>query len=193
MTMRLFVAIELNAAVRERLAGMIERMRAMGAVGNFSRVENLHLTLAFLGETGRAAAVLRAMEAVGQHPAFPLTLERWGRFRRSSGGDIWWAGIRPEEALVSVQKDLSDRLRAAGFPLDTKPFQAHITLGREVRMPFETAKTLLAEPLQPLGFPVEQLTLMRSHRVNGLLTYTPVGRIPLAGRGVRAANHLRRP
>lgn len=171
--MRLFVAIELDAAVRERLAGMIERMRAMGAVGNFSRVENLHLTLAFLGETARGGAAGAAMRQV-HHPPFFLTLSSLGRFKRSSGGDIWWAGIERSDALLSVQHALCGQLEKAGFAIDKKPFRAHITLAREVRLPAGAVQKLLQIPIEPVSFPVYHLTLMRSHRVAGVLRYTPI-------------------
>ena len=76
--------------------------------------ENLHLTLAFLGECDekQSAAAKAAMEASSFEP-FPAFFERIGRFKRD-GGDIWWAGLQESKTLTGLQKDLTDRLTAMG-------------------------------------------------------------------------------
>ena len=50
--MRLFIAIGLNDNIKAALAEMQEAMRRQGIRGNYTRIENLHLTLAFIGEYG---------------------------------------------------------------------------------------------------------------------------------------------
>ena len=62
--MRLFIAIRLSRPLVETLKQAQRDIRHQGAEGNFSREENLHLTLAFLGETEDAAGALSAMEEV---------------------------------------------------------------------------------------------------------------------------------
>jgi nitroreductase len=48
--MRLFIAINFNTDTRNRLIALQEELRTKSQSGNFSRDENLHLTLAFIGE-----------------------------------------------------------------------------------------------------------------------------------------------
>lgn len=175
--MRLFVAIELEKTIREGLRAVVGRLQEAGASGNFTRGENLHLTLAFLGETDRTLEISQAMAAVRSDP-FSLSISGLGRFKRR-GGDLWWAGLAASKPLLAVQEQLSDHLRAAGFPLEKRPFTAHITLGREVRIAPERSREMLSMPLSLPPIEVTKLTLMRSHRVNGVLTYTPINRIEL--------------
>ena len=61
--MRLFVAVLLSEPMRQALLDTMAQMRAQGARGNFTRKENLHVTLAFLGETD-AQGCVRAKRAL---------------------------------------------------------------------------------------------------------------------------------
>lgn len=77
--MRLFVAILFPEPVRKALMDTMAQMRAQGAHGNFTRPENLHLTLAFLGETGAEGcrAAMRAVDSVcGSRALFPFAGRR---------------------------------------------------------------------------------------------------------------------
>ena len=169
--MRLFIAILLDEAVKDGLCQVRDRLQAAALFGRMTRRENLHLTLAFLGETpaGHIPAIRRAMEAaVG--PAFDLEFRGVGRFRRS-GGDIWWMGADLPPALQTLFGQLDANLRAGGFPLEERAFRPHLTLGREVRLPPDFDAAVLAPPV--LVQHVAGIHLMESERVRGVLTYTP--------------------
>ena len=62
--MRLFIAINLDDNIRDALAEMQESMRRQGVRGNYTKTENLHLTLAFIGEHGDPDAVNEALASV---------------------------------------------------------------------------------------------------------------------------------
>ena len=81
--MRLFVAVLLSEPMRQALLDTMAQMRAQGARGNFTRKENLHVTLAFLGETDAQGCVRakRALDACAASCApIPLQLGQAGRF-----------------------------------------------------------------------------------------------------------------
>ena len=71
--MRLFIAILLDKNVRDGLRGMQNELRRRGVEGNYTRAENLHLTLAFIGEYPNPDAVLDAM-ALARFEPFALRL-----------------------------------------------------------------------------------------------------------------------
>ena len=166
--MRLFIAINFNDSTRTRLLALRDELRFRSTRGNFSAPENLHLTLAFLGECDakQTAAAKAAMDAV-TFELFPVLIDRVGRFKRD-GGDIWWAGVQASKPLLDLQSVLSDKLIASGFSLDKRKYSPHITLGREVLTD--------AEPLQvePFGETVAGIELMKSERIGGKLTYTAI-------------------
>jgi len=172
--MRLFVAVNFNDDTRSRLIALRDGLRARSVRGNFTTPENIHLTLAFLGECNEKQAVnaKAAMEAVRFEP-IEIIIERVGQFKRP-GGSLWWAGAKATESLLGAQRDLTLRLSETGFTLDRRSYSPHITIGREV----ETD----AKPwdIDRFGETARFLDLMLSERVGGKLTYTPIYRKPAA-------------
>lgn len=78
--MRLFTAIELPDDAREHLGALIRRLRSAGGRGfRLVKIDNLHVTLKFLGDVteDRAAEVSRALEGVmAADPTGPLFADR---------------------------------------------------------------------------------------------------------------------
>lgn len=85
--MRLFVAICFSDEIKALLSSVCQKLKTQSLSGNFTRPENLHMTLAFIGESNRVAAVKSAMQQCTGAP-FKLSLSGVGRF-----GDLWWVGI----------------------------------------------------------------------------------------------------
>ena len=175
---RLFVAVNFSPDERSRILEVQERLRSQVLKGSFTRPENLHLTLAFLGETwdrgrspeGKLPLLFRVMEEVRFSP-FDITFSLTGFFRRGQT-ELWWltAAEHPGLSLLKdVHGQLLKYLLKAGFPADTRPFKAHITLGREIK---SSAPIVLSSPEIPVK--VERISLMVSERVRGVLTYTAV-------------------
>ena len=46
--MRLFIAIQLSDGIRNSLSAVHTHLRDHGVRGNYTKIENLHLTLAFM-------------------------------------------------------------------------------------------------------------------------------------------------
>ncbi len=168
--MRLFIAINLNEDTKARLVSLRDELRSRSARGRFVLPENLHLTLAFLGECDdkKAAAARQCMEGMEVQPV-SLVVDRVGRFPRRAG-DIWWAGLQGNEGLLDLQRILTNSLISAGFSLDARKYSPHITLGRQV--------VTGASPwrIQAFGETARVIDLMRSERIRGRLTYTSIFR-----------------
>jgi len=166
--MRLFIAINFNEATRARLISLRDELRRKAANGRFSAPENLHLTIVFLGECDakQATGAMAAMDTVDLEPLV-VTIDRVGRFRRD-GGDVWWAGVRNDEPLLNLYRDLTDKLTSVGFDLEKRKYSPHITLGREV---------LTKDPpgeIVPFSETVSVIELMKSEHIRGKLTYTVI-------------------
>jgi len=172
--MRLFIAINLNEEIKDYLTAAIQELKRHAEKGNFTRRENLHLTLVFLGEVGadRLGAVKSAMNRIKGEP-FRLSLSGFGKFKRN-GGDIHWAGVDKSEPLLSVQKQLSTELSKAGFFLEERAYSPHLTLGREVRLRDPSASVYASLPEARNEMNVTRISLMKSERINGILTYTEI-------------------
>ena len=166
--MRLFIAINFNADTRSRLMALRDELFSGSKRGNFSLPENIHLTLAFLGECAmrQTAAAKAAMNAVRFDP-FDIHIERIGRFKRG-GGDIWWAGLRESKPLSDLHRKLTEKLIVAGFSLERREYKPHITLGREI------VTEAFPYRIEPFGETVSSMELMKSEHIAGKLTYTAI-------------------
>ena len=168
--MRLFIAINFTADTKNRLAALCDELSLHCGRGRFSAPDNLHLTLAFLGECDaeQTAAAKAAMDAAIFDP-FDLAIERIGRFKRD-GGDIFWAGVRENKALSDLHQKLTSGLRSKGFKLEKHKYSPHITLGRDI------VTDVAPHQIEPFGETVSRIDLMKSERINGKLTYTSIYR-----------------
>lgn len=175
--MRLFVALNFPDDVKDSLVQSIDRLRGDSVRGNFTRRENLHLTLAFLGELPGTERVVKAMNRV-RAQSFPLALSGYGKFKRD-GGDIYWVGVENNPSLNALYDGLWTELAKEGFQPEQRAFRPHLTLGREVVVKSGFQLKEFAESLPLLRMDVEKISLMKSERIGGRLTYTEVYSRPL--------------
>ncbi|MEV0896641.1 RNA 2',3'-cyclic phosphodiesterase [Actinoplanes sp. NPDC049802] len=113
---RLFVAVFPSEEARDHLR---RRLPAQAA----RRPDKWHVTLAFLGDVPEAPVVetLSAVPAPG-----PLTLRVAGSGRF---GSVVWAGLVGDlEPLLAFREHVRVALAGAGFPIDGRPFQPHLTI-----------------------------------------------------------------
>ena len=164
--MRLFAAVSFGTEFRDALLAHQEELKRI-ARANWSRPENLHLTLAFLGELPSAHPVIKALAAV-EFPAYPVTLGAPGRF-----GAVRWVGIEDGGQTVLLAREVRAALDGAGIPYDPKPLKPHITVAREFRA---SAPGLTLPPLRDT---VRSFALYRSDRTDGRLVYTKLWEKPL--------------
>lgn len=172
--MRLFIAINFNEDIKNNLMGAISNLRQSSTKGNFTHRDNLHLTLVFIGEVGdnKVGLVKSAMNRI-RLEKFQLKLTGIGKFKRSSS-DIYWVGVEKNEVLNSIHRELTEELLKAGFDLEKREYKPHLTIGREVKVKDSFNLDGLTESLPKMNMNVIKISLMKSERLNGKLTYTEV-------------------
>lgn len=136
--MRLFVAVELAAELKQGLSALADKFMAARADVKWVEGENFHLTLYFLGEVppDLLPRVQGALSEAGAGvPPFTLKLEGVGAFPSLARPRVIWVGARGGEELLRLQQQVAAGLTPllAGAQ-DSRPFSPHITLGR-VRSP----------------------------------------------------------
>ena len=162
--MRLFIAINFDPAFVDALIAAQDAIWDAGVDGNYTKEENLHLTLAFIGEYSDPDAVLRAMERVPLSP-IPLSLEGVGAF-----DGLWWAGVAASDELSAYARRLRRALAEANVPFDRKRFSPHVTLIRRPSRP-----TLPAIDVPRASMIARRVSLMRSDRGKNGMIYTELG------------------
>ena len=151
--MRLFIAIRLSDEMKKALVTCMHDLKKQGVEGNYVPAQNLHMTLAFLGEYDDPAKVKDVIRKVPL-PEFRLSLSEKGNF-----GNILWAGVKGNQKLKTYVKDLRAALAEEGIPFDREKFVPHITLIRKV-----SAKKPYQVHLPKADMTVKKASLMRSEQ-----------------------------
>jgi 2'-5' RNA ligase len=175
---RLFVAVDLPEAVRQRLA----LVRAPLPDARWIPPENMHLTLRFIGEVPPPLAteidtLLGRIEA----PPFELRLGRLGTFGSRGRVRILWAGIDGGEALAHLQAKIERACMRAGLPPDPRKFHPHVTLARckDVREALASEFIGTHDGFDVPAIPVDRFVLYSSHTGRAGAIYSQEAVYPL--------------
>ena len=184
-TLRLFFAVPVPAEARERVGRLIREVQ--GGVGDgtarirWVNVDGLHLTLRFLGPTPEdRVGPLRAGAdriAAAAEP-FEVELSGGGAFPSLARPRSLWIGVREgADRLANLANELTDAAGECGLVLDTRPFAAHLTIGRTdgVRLGPAAARALehAADGLD-VRFVTDRVVLFRSLLGGGPARYEPL-------------------
>jgi len=128
--MRLFVALVPPAVVLDEIAAEINRLRQAAPDLRWSKRDQWHVTLAFLGEVEERRTpglAERLGRAAHRHEAFELSFSGGGRFTHS----ILWAGVGGDrDRLRALAGSAAAAARHAGVDLADRPYRPHLTLAR---------------------------------------------------------------
>jgi 2'-5' RNA ligase len=178
--LRLFVAVELPALIRERLA-----ILCGGVPGaRWLAPETMHLTLRFIGEVPEGAfgdidAALSDVHA----PGFSLSLDGIGSFGNGGRPRVIWAGVSRNPALDHLHGKIESALVRAGLPPEGRKFTPHVTLARIKSGKSGRVGEFVAahNPFQAGPFQVTGFTLFSSFLSHSGAIHTPEAVYPLDG------------
>jgi 2'-5' RNA ligase len=167
---RLFFALWPDAATREAIVG--ETAAAVEASrGRAVPADNLHITLAFLGNVDSALASALLRLTPPSAGAFDLTLERLTFFRRARM--LWFEPREVPVALAGLDAALWRTLEARfDCVREKRRFRPHMTLARKARP--------VVARCAPVHWRVDTLVLVESRPRDGGSAYTVVASWPLA-------------
>jgi 2'-5' RNA ligase len=168
---RLFVAL----SIPDDIAAGLQRLQSGVPGARWSRREQFHLTLRFIGEVdGRdATAIDDALSLISVAP-FPLELHGAGTFGGRDPRELW-AGVRANEALMHLQRKIETAIQRIGLAADSRKFTPHVTLARLKAAPrgrvmdYLTDHALYASP----PFEVREFLLYSSTLTSEGSIYTP--------------------
>lgn len=182
--MRLFIALKLPADVLDELAAVQQRLRRTEAHPvKWVTPQSIHLTLQFLGEVPeeQLPALLQALEEVrtmaAQRPAPQLRLAEAGAFPNLRRPQTLWVGIAGElEGLTRLHQSVIRATEPLGFQPETRPFRAHLTLGRVRREATPAQRAALGSALGSLS-PPRSVAWQSGYPLLFQSTLTPTGSI----------------
>jgi len=130
--MRLFLAIELPQDVRDHIVRLQNAIRSIVRDLSFTRPDNLHITLKFLGEVADSAVKPLCDSLAAIPPSGPVQLQaaELTCFPERGPIRIVGAGLTAPPALTTLVTRIETACQSHGFPPEGRPYSAHITLAR---------------------------------------------------------------
>jgi len=185
--MRVFVAAELPAAVRDNLAAAQRVLRALSLDVRWVRPEGIHLTLVFLGEVlaARLQGIAAALGALRTATAAPIRLEARGLgcFPERGRPRVIWAGLAGElGALGRLQASVLAAVRETGAAIEERDWHPHLTLGRIQGGRGDAARVAIARQAATSfgAFEVRAVHLFESELLPGGARYRSLHAFPLS-------------
>ena len=153
--MRLFVALEIPAGVRENLAALVRELQAVDGRPRWARAENLHVTLKFIGEAApeRVAAIRGVLETIRSSAPVTLQFHGLGFFPHEKKPRVFWAAMGASPNLAQLAADVETALEQIGIEREPREFSPHLTLARfdDSRLSKELDKAIQARSAREFG------------------------------------------
>lgn len=129
--MRLFLALDIDDSIRERICRFVEGVRNFAPDARWVAPESLHVTLKFIGEQPEAALdrIKRAMAEV-HVPATEIHCHGYGFFPTVNAARVFWIGMESGPELQSLAAAIDDKMPSLGIPKEERAFSPHLTLAR---------------------------------------------------------------
>jgi RNA 2',3'-cyclic 3'-phosphodiesterase len=175
--MRLFVALEIPAPVREKLAELLMALRAISPQTRWVRPESLHVTLKFIGAVPEAKlpAIRSALASVRSDHPVALKFCGLGFFPNEKHPRVFWAGIVAPPNLKTLAGDIERASETVGIPREQRDFSPHLTLARfeSGRLPEKLRAAIEENAGREFGSPqIRQFHLIESKLKSSGAEYT---------------------
>lgn len=180
---RLFVAVDISSEARLFASELIKQLRSEypGKGVSWSKPENLHLTIKFLGDTEPKSEpkLLEILSAIASStPSFTLHLDK----AELLGKRVISIAVRSDSTTVfALEMAIDTACERLGFEREGRRFHPHITLAR-IRQPEnarELGRRFLKKQIEPLSFEVREIILYKSELGPGGSVYRKVETFPL--------------
>jgi len=129
--MRLFVALDVDDAIRGRIARFLDGVHGFAPDARWVRPESLHVTLKFIGEKPEEEAekITRGLQTIGA-PTFEMSFRGHGFFPGAGAPRVFWIGIEGGPKLTSLAATVDETLAQLAIPKEEHVFNPHLTLAR---------------------------------------------------------------
>lgn len=171
MGLRTFLAIDLPSTLQSAIGQNIRTVKRELPGLAWSKPENLHINLKFLGETTEIQVdrIRQAVEPTISHVSpFVIECKGFGAFPDNRSPRVLWIGLGGAlDSLVTLAGCVGRAVIPLGFPQEDRPFRPHLTVARVKRDHREVGRVLgtlgvFTDPFACGQFPVERVALFKS-------------------------------
>src|SRR5437764_7647159 len=129
LAMRLFVGIDIDDAIRQRIVSFVDSLREAAPRARWVKPDTFHVTLKFLGETTQDREVTAALQKL-HLPGPQIRFCGTGFFPTARSARVFWVGIEADERLPSLAAAVDEAVAGVGFARETQPYKPHLTVAR---------------------------------------------------------------
>ena len=187
MKKRIFTALEISEATRQKAADYINYLRQKypQTRGGWDKPEKMHLTMKFLGEVDedRLARLTGAVErAAREIPPFSLRIAGTGVFPSRRQARVLWLGVRDEMGVLQkLNEKLESECGARGLAGEKRSFKAHLTIARLKERAVGLVEAHLSENFEAAEFEVSEIVVFSSELRQTGSVYTVISKHQLTG------------
>ncbi len=185
-SIRAFIAAEISGEIHACAKKAIERLSQCNADIQWASLDQMHLTIKFLGEvdfTGLSQVCRSLEKAVAGIEPIEVECGGIGAFPRPDRPRTLWLGINDRDNRLShLATVVEDAMAAIRFRREHRPFRPHLTLGR-----LRSQNGAVADAIESGDFTangrlvIDELILFSSELTKNGPVHRPVGRVGLDG------------
>ncbi len=167
---RLFIGIAIPDHITDKVLPIQTGIDAT----KWSKAENLHITLSFIGKVEDTIAdkIVKLLRDI-RMPKFQLALHGVGTFSKHDKPSFIWLGIKKENELIRLKKQIDTTLEENNIHIEQKPYNPHMTLASLNNSNLEEIDAFLEKhkDLTTDNFEVSEFVLYQSIGENGVSNY----------------------
>lgn len=129
--MRLFVALDIDEQVRERISRFLDGVRNFAPDARWVNPQSMHITLKFIGEQPESAvaSIKQALQGVSGKSC-EIHFCGYGFFPTAKAARVFWVGMEAGPQLGELAGSIDTQLGTLGVPKEERAFSPHLTLAR---------------------------------------------------------------
>lgn len=129
--MRIFIALDIDAAIRQRIELFMNGVRGFAPDARWVRPESLHVTLKFVGNKSseEVDAISQSLARIAAG-AIEISFRGYGFFPTAKSPRVFWIGVEAGPPLAALANTVDVTTAALGVPKEEHPFSPHLTLAR---------------------------------------------------------------
>ena len=176
--MRVFIALNIPDKTRDNLERSASQFKDMATGGNFTKKENYHITLHFLGNVDERNLIYiqSAMDDVKRLPAPRLSISQFAVLRASN---VVCAKFNKCESLTLLHEALANALEQSGFTVEHRAYRPHVTMIRKYAFSLPFSEVTKSVDVYNKPFDAPELVLYKSDLTPDGPIYTPLYTVTL--------------
>jgi RNA 2',3'-cyclic 3'-phosphodiesterase len=129
--MRVFIALDIDDSVRERISRFMEGVRGFAPDARWVRPESLHITLKFIGEQPpeKIEEIKRSLSSIPMQP-LQIAFHGCGFFPTLKSARVFWIGIEAGAEMANLATRVDEAVSVLGIPKEERAYSPHLTLAR---------------------------------------------------------------